>query len=364
MRVAFYAPLKSPRHPVPSGDREMARGLLSALGRAFPGADIALASEFRSFDGAGDADAQARLIDAAQAEGEAAAARLAADPPRLWVTYHCHYKAPDLIGPAFAARFGIPYVLVEASRARKRLTGPWARFAALSEAACDAADVIVYLTARDRPALAAHRPPRQRLVALRPFLSRDTLPAAAAAPDGAILCAGMMRPGDKLASYRLAAAALGRLGGAGWTLTVAGDGPARAEVVDALAPVAAQTRHLGALDADGMQAAYAQASILLWPGVNEAFGMVYLEAQAAGLAVVAQDRPGVREVLAPGSPRPAPETGAEGLAAALARLLHDPALRRAEGEAARRHVAAHHLLPAAARTLRDALAPLCAEAAG
>jgi hypothetical protein len=31
MRIAFYAPLKSPDHPVPSGDRLLARLLVDAL---------------------------------------------------------------------------------------------------------------------------------------------------------------------------------------------------------------------------------------------------------------------------------------------------------------------------------------------
>ena len=31
MRIAFYAPLKPPDHPVPSGDRRMARMLWAAL---------------------------------------------------------------------------------------------------------------------------------------------------------------------------------------------------------------------------------------------------------------------------------------------------------------------------------------------
>jgi hypothetical protein len=31
MRIAFYAPLKAPDHPVPSGDRTIARLLLAAL---------------------------------------------------------------------------------------------------------------------------------------------------------------------------------------------------------------------------------------------------------------------------------------------------------------------------------------------
>ena len=31
MRLAFYAPLKPPDHPVPSGDRRMAQLLMAAL---------------------------------------------------------------------------------------------------------------------------------------------------------------------------------------------------------------------------------------------------------------------------------------------------------------------------------------------
>ena len=57
--IAFYAPLKSPHHPAPSGDRTMARLLLKALERAGFAPD--LASELRTFDGPGDAAAQERL---------------------------------------------------------------------------------------------------------------------------------------------------------------------------------------------------------------------------------------------------------------------------------------------------------------
>src|SRR4051812_22263565 len=47
MNIAFYAPLKSPHHPVPSGDRLMARQLMAALTLA--GHSVTVASEFRSF---------------------------------------------------------------------------------------------------------------------------------------------------------------------------------------------------------------------------------------------------------------------------------------------------------------------------
>ena len=82
--------------------------------------------------------------------------------------------------------------------------------------------------------------------------------------------------------------------------------------------------------------------------------MVYLEAQAAGLPVVAQYRPGMNEMLA-GNAHPAPEEGAAGLARRLSLLLGDPSVRGAEGRAARDHISKHHLMPAAAATLREGL---------
>ena len=101
--------------------------------------------------------------------------------PDLWLTYHSYYKAPDLLGPRLSRQWGIPYVLVEATRASKRLKGPYARFAKAAEAACDAADVIFYLTEYDREALERDRVPGQRLARLRPFLAAEVAASLAAA---------------------------------------------------------------------------------------------------------------------------------------------------------------------------------------
>ena len=95
MRVAFYAPLKSADHPVPSGDRHLARALLRALDHA--GHEGIVASRFRSFDRSGDPARQARL----QRLGERIAQRLIARwrdgrPPDVWFTYHLYHKAPDV----------------------------------------------------------------------------------------------------------------------------------------------------------------------------------------------------------------------------------------------------------------------------
>lgn len=352
MRLAFYAPMKPPDDPVPSGDRTIARALLAALDHL--GAEVTIASRFRARDGRGDRSVQLRLELAAAREAEEIAAQGRDAGWQAWITYHNYYKTPDLIGPHVASALGIPYLLVEASRAKKRLIGRWGRYARLAEAACDAADVIFYASTRDAEALHRDAPAGQHLRHLRPFLT--TAPAPHQPRCSAhMLSAGMMRQGDKLASYQIIAETLARLTTPDWTLHIAGDGPARPEVEALFAPFGDRITYLGQLEPAQLAQSFSQATLFLWPGVNEALGMVYLEAQAAGCPVVAQDRPGMREILARRDYPPV-EAGAQALAAQVDRYLGDPDLAMADGIAAQDHVHAHHLLPQAAETLASGLA--------
>jgi len=354
MTVAFYAPLKPPDHPVPSGDRAMARALMAAL--ALGGLAVTLASDLRIYDGQGDAQRQDALQSAAEAEVARVLASQQARRWRVWLTYHNYYKAPDLIGPPVARALGIPYLQVESTRARKRLTGPWARFATAAEAASDAAHTIFYLTQRDAETLRRDAPPGQTLRHLPPFLARTDLPAASTG-HGPMLSVGMMRTGDKLASYALIAQTLAALpAGLDWTLDIAGDGPARSDVDTLMAPFGNRVTLLGALDAQALAARYGHASLLLWPGVNEAFGLTYLEAQAAGVPVIAQDRPGVRDVVT--GPLIGIGGGAEAMAARITTLLTDAKVRRDAGRQARQVIAERHLLNVAARTLEQTVETL------
>ena len=59
MKLAFYAPMKAPDHPIPSGDRAMARGILAALEKA--GHESVVASDLRLFEPRGDRAAQDAL---------------------------------------------------------------------------------------------------------------------------------------------------------------------------------------------------------------------------------------------------------------------------------------------------------------
>lgn len=351
-RVAFYAPMKPPDSPTPSGDREMARNLMHAI--AGEGDTVDLVSRLRIYDKSGDAAFQKTLRGEAKAEVDRLIKELHPDTD-LWVTYHNYYKAPDLLGPQVCAARGIPYVQLESTRAASRLNGPWAGFAHSAHEACDAAKVIFYHTANDLITLRRDRYGDQDLVELSPFLPISEVPPETSG-EGPMLAVGMMRYGDKLASYEILAEALTCLSG-DWRLRIAGDGPARGQVQAMMAPFGNKVAFLGQLDRQMLQTVYASSSLLVWPGVNEAYGMIYLEAQAAGLPVVAQDRPGVRDVLAP-SDYPQISTDSRGFADRMQLLLSDPALRRSLGVVARTHVAQRHLMPNATERFWSTIRPI------
>nr|WP_246504954.1 glycosyltransferase family 4 protein [Microvirga antarctica] len=369
--VAFYAPLKSPDHPSPSGDRTMARLLLKALQAA--GFSPDRASDLRTRDGRGDPAAQGQIRDACLREADRLVTsyrRLAPEcRPVLWFTYHVYYKAPDWIGPPVADALGIPYVIAEGSRAGKRATGPWALGHRGAVLALDRADVIFSMTANDRDALARDRPAGQRIVDLPPFLDlsdRDAPISRTAAPDEPLrlLTVAMMRPGDKAASYRILAAALARIEDVSWTLEVVGDGEARPEIEALFAPLGPRVRFHGTREGGSLRAFYGNADLFVWPAVNEAYGMVLLEAQSAGIPVVAGDFGGVAAVMQDGRTGCLTAPGdAQAFADALGGLMADPTRRRSMGGAARLFVESERTLAHAAIRLRESLCPLLGKSA-
>lgn len=351
LRIAFYAALKPPDHPVASGDRAMARAIMSALER--DGHEVILASRFRSWRrDPSDPPFSELQHEAVAATGEAVAA-LGDTPPDLMLTYHCYHKAPDWIGPAVADAFSVPYIVVEASRALKHQNDPWAEGFQVADRAFSRADFVAAMHEDDLeglgPVVAA-----ERLGLLPPFadLGRfaDAIASRQPSDTPRLLAAGMMRPGDKEASYRMLAAALREIDDLDWTLTVIGDGAARADIEPLFDPE--RTRFLGAIEPEAMPSAYAEGDIFVWPGVREAYGMVYLEAQAAGLPVVGSRRGGIPELMIEG------ETGllaepddVAGFADRIRALLDSPERVGEMGAAASAHVLRHHSLDTGRRAL-------------
>jgi glycosyltransferase involved in cell wall biosynthesis len=116
----------------------------------------------------------------------------------------------------------------------------------------------------------------------------------------------------------------------GLNLVVAGDGPLRAQVPEAL----------GFVPPEELAQLYARAAVVACPSHREGFGVACLEAMAHGRPVVASAVGGLLDLVVDG------ETGVHvppgdvpALRAALERLLGDRELRRRMGEAGRRRAA-------------------------
>jgi glycosyltransferase involved in cell wall biosynthesis len=344
----------------------MARLLMKALERA--GFLPRLASELRSLDKGGDKAFQEQVRRQCLEEASRLVGHYRALPqeqrPAAWFTYHVYYKAPDWIGPHVADALKIPYMIAEGSRASKRAGGSWALGHEGAEEALNRADAIFVMTAHDREALQAAMPIHQSLVDLPPFLDMQDWPQAGSRrlpyAQPRLLTVAMMRDGDKLASYRILAAALHDLAERPWSLDIVGDGPARDEVARLFAPFGQRIRFHGQIESRAdLAALYESADLFVWPAVNEAYGMVLLEAQAFGCPVVAGAYGGVASVVEDGRTGLLTSPGSSAaFADAVAAMLDSPDRRESFRLAARSFVQEERSIDRAAMRLRAALDPL------
>lgn len=367
MRIAFYAPLKPIDHPVPSGDRRVARAFFSLIEGL--GHEAEVASRLRAFEGHGDLGRQLAIEAEAAREAERLIARR--PKPDLWFTYHAYHKAPDRLGPQVSQALGIPYVVAEASIAGKQAGGAWDRGHRATIEAVNAADAVLAMTRVDARNLERHLDDRTKLVLFPPFLpareaapqaSRARLAAGPGLPADAVwlVTVAMMRPDIKRESYRLLAESLALLGRDDWRLLVVGDGVAGGEVRELLrAACGEKACFLGELAPEAVAPVLAAGDLFVWPALEEAYGMAILEALAAGLPVLACDEGGVADLVEHGlNGLLARCRSAAQLAAHIAALLEAPEARRRMGEAAARRVAERHSHAAALARLRALLARL------
>jgi glycosyltransferase involved in cell wall biosynthesis len=234
--------------------------------------------------------------------------------------------------------------------------------------------VVLALTAIDAECLAPLVVPPAELRRLPPFI--DPAPYRAAARERQahraalaarfdldpappwLLTVAMMRNDVKRDSYLLLARALAKVRDLSWRLLVVGDGPARPEIEAMLHPLGRERiAFAGLVPEEALPAVYAAADLYVWPAVREAYGLALLEAQAAGLPVVAGREGGVAEVVADGrSGVLAPPRDPAALASAVRDLLEQPGRRRALAAAAMSFVATEHGIEQAAALLSAALA--------
>jgi len=351
MRIAFYAPFKPLDHPSPSGDRTIGRGLVSFLRER--GHEVDAVSSMRT-----------RLVcnkpwlwpsvlmERRRAHAEARALRAG-----LWLTYHAYYKAPDLLGPSVSRKLGVPYAVFQGIYSTKVRKKASTRLGfELNKAALLAADRVFTNKLRDLDNL-RRLLPESRLTYVAPGIMPDDFVFSGKArrtlrekwgvnKRPVIMTAAMFRDDVKTRGLRYMIERLGELARQGkrFLLVVAGDGEMR-ESLHALAAreLPDRTIFLGLVPRRELRYYYSASDLFVFPGINESLGMVYLEAQAVGLPVVAFDNDGLPEVAANGETAfLTPPFDDEAFKEAVVKLLDDKPLRRAMGESAERRVRERH----------------------
>jgi glycosyltransferase involved in cell wall biosynthesis len=280
--------------------------------------------------------------------------------PDCWLTYHSYYRGPDVVGPLLARRHRLPYFILAPSYATKyrRRLKTWPGFH-LNRRALTAADLLFVNKRRDAENL-RRLVADDRIVYIPPGIRTANFPSDAGlrsrmrerlglAGRRVVITAAMMRPGVKEEGIAFVieacAGLLPRV--PGLHLLVVGDGPGRSrleEKAGRLLPGACT--FAGLVEPARMHEYYHAGDVFAFPGINEALGMVYLEAQCCGLPAVATSHDGAPEVVADGiSGIIVPPFDTEAFAAAIARLLADDALReRMAGQAMARVRREHDIL--------------------
>ncbi len=126
-------------------------------------------------------------------------------------------------------------------------------------------------------------------------------------------------------------------------LTIVGEGPMRAELQDSAKRLGLEADFTGWLEGEALRDAFESTAIVvvpsLWP---EPFGLVGLEAMAAGRPIVGFDRGGIKEWLADGeNGKLVAKADAPTLAKALTEMMKDATQRARLGQTGLERVAAH-----------------------
>ena len=156
-----------------------------------------------------------------------------------------------------------------------------------------------------------------------------------------VLSVARLYPRKRLVDLLHAAARL-RACASALEIRIVGRGPEWASLVELHARLGLgdSVRLLGNLSRERLAEEYVNADLFCLPSVQEGFGIVFLEAMAAGLPVVACRAAAIPEVVLDGITGVlAPPRDPAALARSLAELAADPARARRLGEEGRRRVA-------------------------
>jgi len=351
MKICYYTPFKPLSHAHPSGDLVTAAGIFSFLKKQ--GHAVAAVSDLRCRWIYWKPWQWLKLLQ----ETRRVVRRHADNRADLWLTYHSYYKAPDLLGVAAAKRMGIPYVIFQGiySTKRRRAWKTRPGFYLNRRSLCAARHIF---TNKKLDLLNLKRLiPEDKITYIAPGLIPDDFCFDAGARDEirrrlnlgdnpVVFSAAMFRPDVKTEGLTWVIRVCGDLYRRGHPLrlVIAGDGKEKdklKQLADAHLPD--RVCFVGHIARGEMHRYYSAGDVFVFPGIRESLGMVFLEAQACGLPVVAFENAGVPEAVQDGKTGFLVPMYAEGpFADAIDRLLMDSQLRRRMGRAAESYIRDKH----------------------
>jgi glycosyltransferase involved in cell wall biosynthesis len=370
MRVAFYEPQGARIDASPFPVHDPASLIESALVAC--GHDVARIPVRSLGETPRGTVEESDAVDSAEADWLVDYFRSAQRPPDVWISSRISRHAADPIGPTASAALGIPYLLVQpaipaggdsSDEDTARLRRTLAR-----------ADATIVFSSAQAEAFRQLLPEHgEGLVVVPPFIDvglvgamarrRATFRTALALQHRLrqdvpwVIAAGPMATDAHLKSWRVIArtAALGTT--LDWQLIVAGVGPRRAAVEDLFrASPRRLDRHVALATAEDLTAVLVSGDIFLWPFADEELSSTVLEAQAAGLAVVAPRNSGMLDVVADGQTGMlAKPDNVASFANAVTFLLRQRDFRRTFAQKAPQWVGAHFDINVVAPQLSDAL---------
>ncbi|WP_031483424.1 glycosyltransferase family 4 protein [Maridesulfovibrio frigidus] len=347
MKIAFFAPHKHIHHEVPSGDLMIGKSLHDFL--KSQGHELMVASKMKLRN---------ILISplkwpALYLEYKKTLKRTAEFKPDLWLTYHSYYKSPDLLGPSISAKLGIPYMIYQGVYSTKHRRDPktWLGFMANKKALLQA-DHVFANKEIDHKNLSRIILP-EKLTRTSPGINPDLFKFCkksriemrkklALNGSPTIMTTAMLRGGVKEKSINdlINAFSIVLKKTPNAKLIIAGDGDAR-ERLTLLANKISPDHiiFLGKINRLELFKYYSSANIFAYPGINEALGMVYLEAQSSGLPVVAYSTRGPCEAVKQDETGLlSPEGDISTLAKNMLILLNDKSKRHRMGDRGSLHI--------------------------
>jgi glycosyltransferase involved in cell wall biosynthesis len=256
----------------------------------------------------------------------------------------------DMDGYRLAGRTTVPFVtyvhgqLADEARFERGLVAATMRMQARAErSSARRADRVITLSEYSRRRIAdLYSVAHDRIAGGPPAFDAERWQAALPAPARSagrptVLCVARMYPRKNLASLVRATAVLSRRIPDVRVLIV-GDGPRRGRLQTLVRGLALgdYVEFAGQLSFGRLVEAYASCDVFCLPTLQEGFGLVFLEAMAAGKPVVGCSGTAVGELVDDGVNGLLVAPGDDAaLAGALHRLLTDEAARRAMGEANR-----------------------------